>query len=373
MDVHSDRATALRPAAGPAVWTAAAMAARRDEWLHVLDARAIDEIAAAAEALDRPGVDVASVDRERFVLPALAPVLARLRRRILDGCGWVQIRGLPVEALGRRRAAIAFWGIARHLGDAVVPQNGRGDLLGHVRDRGQALADPTSRGPYTRARLDYHSDPCDVVGLLCLHPAESGGDSTLVSAGLVYNEMLRRRPELAAALTFPVYRDRRGEVPCGRGPWYAIPVFSHHAGRLLVNHEPVFAESVARHFDADPNTPPQREAMVLLEALADELHLDVAFEAGDMQFLHNYAILHSRRAFVDADVPQRRRHLLRIWLLNRDGWPVPEVMYERYGSPETTGRPGGFAGAEAVPRCALEDDRAVDRREIAFSGGPGRR
>ena len=338
----------------PWVWTADAVRGR-DDWLYRLTAQEIAELEAAVERVERPNLDLVRIDRDGFPLDSLAETLARLRRRILDGIGFVQIRGLPIARMGRRRAAIAFWGVARHLGDSVVAQNGRGDLLGHVRDLGQDIAHPTSRGPYTRAHLAFHCDPCDIVGLLCLHPARAGGQSSLACAAQVYRDMAARRPDLAAALARPVYRDRRGEMVPGRRPWYAMPVFNFHQGRLLVSHEPVFVETAARHFDLDPNGADQHEAIALLDRLCNEHRFDVPFQAGDMQFLHNYPILHSRRAFEDYPEPQRKRHLLRIWLLNRDGWPVPNVFYERFGSPETTGRPGGFAATESKPCCRLED------------------
>ena len=216
----------MQPVRGPAVWSADDLAARGG-WLHVLDEDEIAELSEAADAAAAAGLGLRELDRGRFELSAsLAATIGRIRREIVDGPGFVQIRGLPVARFGRRKAATIFWGIARHLGDEIVSQNGRGHLLDHVKDLGQTFRDPSSRGPYTRERIEYHTDACDVVGLLCLQPSASGGESTLASGGAVHNEMLRRRPDLLEALLEPVYRDRREEVPAGREPWYAMPVFN---------------------------------------------------------------------------------------------------------------------------------------------------
>ena len=46
----------------------------------------------------------------------------------------------------------------------------------------------------TNTHLPYHTDPSDVVGLLCLRKAKSGGISSLVSVASVYNEILENHP-----------------------------------------------------------------------------------------------------------------------------------------------------------------------------------
>ena len=152
----------------------------------------------------------------------------------------------------------------------------------------------------------------------------------------------------------PLYRDRRDEVPPGREPWYAMPVFNFFDGHLSITNEPSYIDSVTRFFDRNPNSPAQLEGLALLDAIAEELHIDIAFEAGDMQFLHNHTVMHSRQAFSDHPEPERKRHLLRIWLLTHEGRPVPPVFYERNGSPATARRPGGIVGAATALRVPLE-------------------
>ena len=159
----------------------------------------------------------------------LAQRLARVHDELLDGRGFVLLRGLPVQAWGRRRSAIAFYGLGAHLGLARS-QNAQGHVLGHVRDLGLSSSDPNVRIYQTHDRQTFHTDSADIVGLLCLQTARRGGLSALVSSTTLYNELRARRPDLAAELFKPLATDRRGEVPPGAKPYFEIPVFNWFAG-----------------------------------------------------------------------------------------------------------------------------------------------
>lgn len=107
---------------------------------------------------------------------------------------------------------MAFLGLGLHWGN-LRSQNRHGHLLGHVKDAGLSSQDPNVRVYQTRERQNFHTDSCDVVGLLCLHPARSGGLSSLVSSVTIFNEMRKHSPDLARVLFEPIETDRRGEVP----------------------------------------------------------------------------------------------------------------------------------------------------------------
>src|SRR5499427_8340075 len=211
---------------GPSAWYGSTMAARSD-WIELLSEREVDELAAASEPWMDDRVDLVSLTKERFQLPSLAPRLAGTLDALLNGRGFVLWRGLPVERWGRRRSAVAFYGLGMHLGNPVS-QNAQGHMLGHVRDMGLSSADPNVRIYQTRERQTFHTDSADLVGLLCLQTARSGGASALVSSSTLYNEMRARRPDLAACLFEPLATDRRGEVPHGAKPFFEIPVFNWH-------------------------------------------------------------------------------------------------------------------------------------------------
>jgi hypothetical protein len=206
-------------------------------------------------------------------------------------------------------------------------------------------ARPTGRGYQTAARLPYHTDSSDVVGLLCLKPSRAGGLSSIASSAAIHNAMLRRDPRLVAALMRPVYRDRRGEVPEGARDWYAVPVFNPTPDGGLVTTYVRSAMRKAQRFEEVPRLTPEIEAACdLLDSLSEspEIHLDMEFRPGDIQFLSNHWILHSRTAFEDFPEPERRRHLFRLWLACEDGPAVPEAFTAHWQGATAKGRPAGI-------------------------------
>ena len=335
---------------GAAAWYGPDMAAR-DEWLMTLSAAEVAEIERAAAPLVARAADIAAIAAADFPLPALGPKLkVRVREEVLNGRGFLLLRGLPVERWSLREAATAYFGLGAHLGRARS-QNAKGHVLGHVRDLGLDAGDPNVRIYQTSARQTFHTDSCDVVALLCLKTARSGGHSALVSSTTIFNEMRRRRPDLLALLLQPVATDRRGEVAAGQKPYFEIPVFNWHDGYLSAIYQRQYIDSAQRFPDAPRLTPAHREALDLFDALADDpaLNMTMEFRPGDVQFVHNHTLLHDRTAFVDWPEPERRRHLLRLWLAASDARPLPPVFAQRYGS-VTVGDRGGVV----VPGTRLQ-------------------
>ena len=331
---------------GPAAWRGPAVLAAGD-WLQPLDAAELAEIEAATGPwLARAEQDSAALnllDIPGFALPTLGPRLAALRADLQHGRGFVLLRGLPVARWGRRFSAVAFYGLGAHLG-RPRPQNAQGHLLGHVRDMGLRADDPAVRIYQTHERQSFHTDSCDIVGLLCLQTARSGGESALVSTVTLYNELRARRPDLAALLFQPVATDRRGEVPPGAKPYFEIPVFNWHQGHFAAIYQRQYVNSGQRFADAPRLGAAQVEALDLLDTLANDpaLNLTMALAPGDLQFVHNHRLLHDRMAFEDWPDPAQRRHLLRLWLAPDDGQPLPPVYAQRYGN-VVPGRRGGVS------------------------------
>ncbi len=322
------------PVDGPQAWIGATLARQPERWTYGLSAAEVAEIAAATDAVERRGLDIAAITPAAFALPTLGPTLDGLRREVLDGRGFVLIRGLPVAGRSIRTNAIAYCGVGSYFG-AMRSQNAMGHLLGHVRDLGvKADRDPTKRAYQSTERQLFHTDGSDIVGLLCLQKSKSGGLSSLVSSVSIYNAMATRRPDLARRLFAPLAFDRRGEVPAGQGPFFLMPVFALHEGLLSIGYTRRNINSAQRHSDAPRLTPEDVEALDLFDALANDaaLRLDMAFEPGDMQFLHNHTILHDRTAYEDWPEPARKRHLLRLWLSPSDARPLPPAFLPRYGS-----------------------------------------
>jgi hypothetical protein len=324
-----------------AAWYGPEIATRTD-WLMPLSAADIAEIEAAADALLARDADIATIKARDFSLPNLGPRLkARVRDEVLDGRGFLLIRGLPVERWSLRKSATAYFGLGSLLGSARS-QNGKGHVLGHVQDLGLDAADPNVRIYQTNARQTFHTDSCDVVALLCLKTAQSGGLSALVSSTTIFNEMRRRRPDLLKLLFEPIATDRRGEVPVGGKPFFEIPVFSWHQGHLTAIYQRQYIDSAQRFAEAPRLTANHVEALDLFDALADDpaLNMTMEFRPGDIQLVHNHTLLHDRTGFIDWPEPTRRRHLLRLWLAADGARPLPEVFKDRYGS-TTIGDRGG--------------------------------
>jgi len=317
---------------GPEVWLGPDMA-RRSDWLHRLSDAEVAEIEAAAAPLAARGADIAAMQCADFPLPTLAARLAQIRAEVLRGRGFVLLRGLPVQDWPLRLSATAFYGLGLHIGQPVS-QNAQGHVLGHVRDLGLKSDDPNVRIYQTAERQTFHTDSCDVVALLCLQTARAGGDSALVSTAAVWNEMRRRRPDLAALLMQPVATDRRGEVAAGEDPFFTIPVLNWHAGHLSGIYQRQYIESAQRFAQAPRLTPSQVQALDLFDALCNDpaLHFLMTLRPGDVQLVHNHALLHDRTAFSDWPEPERRRHLLRLWLAPPDARPLPAVFAQRFGS-----------------------------------------
>ena len=338
---------------GPAAWRGAGLA-RSGTWIHRFSSgelAELDRALAGVRGLPRPVLDVT---RENFVLPALGPFLAQVKRELLRGRGFILFRGLPAERYTLAELATLFWGLGTYLGTAVS-QNGQGHVLGHVKDLGYDANHPSTRLYQTNQRQGYHTDSADLVGLLCVRPSMRGGLSSLASTVTVYNEMFRRRPDLARVMFEPFHTDHRNEYRPGHKPYFSIPVLNFHAGELTGIYQRRYIESAQRFEDAPRLTALQVEALDLFDALLDdpELHLEMQLEPGDMQFIHNHQILHDRTAFEDWPEPERRRHLLRLWLCPPDGRELPPIFTERYGSVEV-GRRGGVHVPASELKAPLE-------------------
>jgi hypothetical protein len=306
----------IEPASGAAVWTGADQAAR--DWILVLSDAEQAEIVLAGEAVrDRPSD---AIDAAAFPLPLLAPKLAAAERTLAAGSGFVMLRGLPVETMDRDLIEIAYWGLGAHLG-VRVSQSVAGDRLGHVFDRGAG-----DQGRYyTRGgALEFHMDPVDVVGLLCVRAALSGGASRIVSAGALHEAIRAERPDLLRILYRGFHNSRRGHGEASVSD--RVPVFARGADGLNCCLLPAAIRQAAD--DGYPLDRDEEEALLFLAEVANRpgLFLDMDFRPGDIQFLNNRTVLHARTDYVDHPDPARKRHLLRLWLMRPD-WPArPAAM-----------------------------------------------
>src|SRR6185369_3505530 len=133
---------------------------RQNDWILRLSESETAELQMAVH--NRSSIDLTTITAQDVPLPTLAPRLQSVLDQVLNGRGFVLIKGLPVGRWSGREAAVAFLIIGVHLGNLRM-QNGEGHLLGHVRDLGRSSDDPNTRIYQTRERQTFHTDSCDVV------------------------------------------------------------------------------------------------------------------------------------------------------------------------------------------------------------------
>jgi len=306
-----------RPLRTPSAWRGPELAGRSDWRVH-LDEAQISEIEAALRAARATGRPAAEMTAGDFPLPALSREIQRWREELETGRGFQVVSGVPVEHWSQEDAELFFWCLGLHLGRPGA-QNPQGDLLGHVTDTGDDASDPFVRLYRTSADIRYHCDAADIVGLLCLRAARSGGASRIVSSVSVYNELLARRPDLVDRLFEPFLLDIRNEDASKRLRYVPVAPCRFASGRLRTFYHSDYFRSVLRHDDVTPFTELERELLDLYEQIASspELYLQMDLAPGDIQWLSNHTILHARSSYEDPPESSARRHLLRLWLSSR--------------------------------------------------------
>jgi hypothetical protein len=255
--------------------------------------------------------------RSDFPLPTLASSIAAWRHEVSDGRGLQVVSGVPVDAWSVEEASIFFWGLGQHLG-LPGAQNRKGDLLGHVRDTGADKTDRYVRQYLTTQNIPFHCDAADMVGLLCLTKAKSGGMSRIASSVSVYNELLRRRPDLAPRLFEPFMLDTRDEAEANGLRVLPVPPCRHAAGVLRTFWHSEYFRTSQRH-EGVRLTDVENELFDLYDEISATpgFFIDMDLEPGDVQLLSNHTVIHSRTDYVDYAEPDRKRHLLRLWITLR--------------------------------------------------------
>jgi hypothetical protein len=280
--------------------------------------------------------DVTEIRAEDFPLTGFRDRIDDVVDRLEHGLGLVLLRGLPIyDRFTEHEATIIYWALGQHMGN-LVPQNRKGDLVGHIKDLGR-------RGPYerkyaTNEDLGFHTDSTDFVGLMCLRPALYGGESFVASSGLLYNFVVAEHPEYLPILNKNFPTDWRSEQPPGSPGWYLEPLYSYFGGALSATVRTGRAMSAMRFPDVPRLTADEVSCFMYFESLPKRpgVALGMQLQTGDLQFVSNFVTVHTRTAFVDdAEDPARQRHLLRLWISRPgDGRPLcPEYAIWRSGYP----------------------------------------
>ncbi|MDB5375321.1 MAG: hypothetical protein JWP04_3963 [Belnapia sp.] len=287
-----------------------------------IDAAAAAELDQVAALLADNPLPLLTLDPRDFALPACAALMREAGRMLAEGPGFVILDRLPVARLGKDATTALGWLLCRLLGRPVA-QKWDGTMVYGVRDQGQPPGNGV-RPDITNAEQNFHVDnsynirPPDHVALICLQTAQSGGVSGLVSFRAAHNAMRRRHPALLPRLYRPYVFDRQREHAPGDAMTHRAPLLEWRDGRLLgrisrfqiVNGQALAGEAL----DAEG-----QDALDAFNAILEDaaLRFDFHFQPGQMQIVANRALGHKRTGFVDWPEPERKRHLVRLWL--RDG------------------------------------------------------
>ena len=329
MGVGTDLST-IRLAGGPAAWCGTEI--QPDTYTYELTRLDIQELDAAMRPYVSQELSPAKIGRKQFPLGRLGVSFKAISRQLESGIGFCLIRGIPIEHYSVPEAGVLLCGIGAYFG-RQMPQNAKGEVLTHVRDADLTEAPwGHARGYQSGLELPFHSDSCDIVGLLCICNAKSGGLSAIASSYALHNAISSKRTDLLRSLYQPFHIDRHGEGPRGAPPYYSTPVFMWHNDRLFCRFNPGYVYSAQQYAETPRLTQQQVDAIEMFQRLcaSDEFRLNMKLMPGDLQLLNNNVIVHSRSAYQDYPEAAKKRHLLRLWLFTSGGNDIPTLMRDRY-------------------------------------------
>lgn len=309
------------------VWRAADFPVVRS-WARPFTPAMLAEIDGAIMHAKRLGLGFERLGKADFPLPLTAPLLAATAKELDAGPGFAVLSGFPVEGYDYDDNRLAFAGLSAHFG-RLMPQSHAGAMSMDVKDIGLPYS-PENRAYKSNRALPFHSDGAAIVGLFCLETAAEGGLSVLASAGAVHNALLAQRPDLYEVYLKGFRHHRRGE----HGPDdpkispEPIPVFAFQDGLLHCIYDR--NQSLWAELEGECLTPRQREAIDVFDATVGrpEMQLHMELRKGDIQFVNNFTILHSRTEY--RDPPDRKRHLIRLWLDLPEGRRQGRTMIDLY-------------------------------------------
>ena len=344
---------------GACVWKGSEMGRNR-RWVKEFPAALLAEIDHAVHAT--ADLDWRQINRRNFPLPGAENFFDDVRKELENGSGMVKMRGLDVGRYSEEELRRIWYAIGCYLGTPMY-QNRFGEMMRDIRDEGMgvgvklygATTDASgkqflSSGARTLSsgQLRFHTDRCDVVGLLCVRQASEGGVSKLASSATVYNEIRKRRPDLHALLCRPIPRSRFGEEAGGEHVAYELPVFGVKDGKLTSHFSLTYIENAQMLPNARKLGDAEYEAIQMLMDVAEEECFEMRFEPGDIQLLNNHVIYHGRTAFKDDASIGQDRLLMRLWLSVPNSRALPDdhaILWGDVGA----GKPhGGIAQPATV-------------------------
>lgn len=255
-----------------------------------------------------------------IALPGLQELADEMRKELQEGSGVVWLKGSPASGFTETQMKFFFLAVGEAMGNTI----GNYGRLYDVKDHGGSHKKERIPVSQTRATTGFHTDSSahntmpDIVALLCVQPARTGGESLVVSAAAVHEELRKTNPE---ALTL-LYREFIRDV--------VTPGVGKTREALLNNRFPVFSQGLygpgvsfrymrywieKGHQEADLAL--SDEELAALDTLDMLLSLpqfaaQFKLEAGDQVWVNNHMVAHNRTGYEED--PQEPRHLVRMWI-----------------------------------------------------------
>lgn len=338
-------------------------------WIRPLTAHEITDLETSLRqvlALGKTEFDLAAAD---FVLTERTrALLTEVMQATQTRYGLCLVRGFPVANWSKAELRTLFWCLGLCCG-VPRPQGKQSQYVSDVTNTGGTYRGGTGRGYNTNSKLDFHADGSDIVGLMCLQTAKSGGTSLLSSSLTAYTEMQKQRPDLAKLLTEPFYFSRQGEHAAEEPPYYLASIVGEKNGRFACRHIRNHIIGAQLTFTDVPRlTTQQTEALDMFDALLarPDICFHMELEPGDIQFVNNHVTLHARTEYEDYPEPERRRHLLRLWLSLPQAQSLPEAWRLAYKDVDAQALRGGFRGVGISDEIRTFEKRLCFEHEMAF-------
>jgi hypothetical protein len=302
---------------GPRGWIGSQLPEAAGHWR--LPADVLAELDTVVGELRRNPLPTVTLSPEEFALARTRAFAAEVRHELEHGHGFAILDRLPLDRWSREEASAAYWLLSACLMRPVA-QSWDGKLIYDVRDSGKPVGNGV-RPDITNVEQNFHTDnsynhcPPKVVGLLCLQTAKQGGVSGLISFRAAHDAMAERHPNLLARLYQPFYFDRQREHAPGDVMVTHHPMFEERDGRMVarLSHRQVVNGYKLAGVPLDGLA---HDALEAFEAILEELGRarNFVFAPGQIQYVNNLALGHRRTRFEDWPEPERKRHLVRLWL-----------------------------------------------------------
>ena len=321
----------MQNTAYPQAWTAKSI--QPADWELAIPAPCIAELRTALRKIQASPAAAETWRAGDFDLPACAALMAEARTRLEDGTGLVRFDRLPVEDCANVEEAKALYWLISSLLDAPQPQYFEQHMIYDLRFIGVHELDNEQAHRVKTDEIEPHSDESlpDVgpryVGLMCWRKAKTGGATRLFSFVEAYNRLLATNPAAADRLGQPYFWLPERKTP--DGVIYYHPVVTAHGDKLRFQ----FSKDYNWRGYEKWNEPFDDLGRSALDALSDclvETMFEFVLEPGQFAIFHNDKVAHGRSFHTDWDEPDRKRHLLRLWLgQSGTAYPIPEQLRTR--------------------------------------------